>query len=410
MSPRDRRTLAQYGRRGDRVRVLIDSNRSRIEVLYRDADGIARKRIFANSKEGRTEAETWAETYHTARALAASGAQKEPVTVRELWERYTSSPAYHEEIREATRRNYRDRWRHWEVFIGPNAIANETTLYDIDRFRVAAREAGLVLNSIRNTLNVVRVVYNWATTRKLISHNEVAVFRWKQPKDAVVFAPEEYTEAEFGALLKELSPQSGLTWRTWTVLMLAGHQGQRARAVLNLRWSDVDYNVAGGPVIRWPAEYQKQGVELVQPMMWETVSALRTAREWRERSGYEGPWVLYAGGGNKSLGAVLLGAERGYRKDRTQEEDTPYTYQAMHRALMAAERRAKVAHKPHRALHGLRKMVAGNVADRTGDDRMAMEWIGDRDMGQARTYLKRRNERLDRAAEAASGFTKEGER
>jgi hypothetical protein len=35
-------------------------------------------------------------------------------------------------------------------------------------------------------------------------------------------------------------------------------------------------------------------------------------------------------------------------------------------------------------------MVAGNVADRTGDDRLGMEFIGDRDMKQAKKYLKRR--------------------
>lgn len=401
MSPQ-RKTLAQYGKRTDRVRVLVDRNRDRIEVLYRDPAGVRRKRVFANTSEGRAEAETWAETYHARRAeIVAAGsvhAARPRLTIRELWARYTESPAYTEEIREKTRINYRDRWRHWELFLKPEAIAEETTLDDVDRFRVFAASTGLVQNSIRNTLNVVRVVYNWGTTRKLLAHNEIAVFRWKQPKDVPVFEPEEYTEAEFLALLHATFPVHARTWRVWVALMLVGHHGQRARAVLHLRWEDVDW--AAG-VIRWPAAYQKQGVALVQPITVEARAALTTAELWRARTGYTGPWVLFAGGGNKRLGEALVGNARHYRRARTAGQDTAYTYQALWRALKKAEGRAGVTPKPYRSLHGFRKMVAGNVADRTNDPRLGMEWIGDRDLKQAKRYLKRRSERLDRAADAA---------
>lgn len=74
----------------------------------------------------------------------------------------------------------------------------------------------------------------------------------------------------------------------------------------------------------------------------------------------------------------------------------------MRLALLKAEARAGVEHKERRAMHGLRKLAAGNVADETGDMRLGMEWIGDRDMKQAPAYLKRRSERMDRAAKAAS--------
>jgi hypothetical protein len=141
------------------------------------------------------------------------------------------------------------------------------------------------------------------------------------------------------------------------------------------------------------------------------VAALETAYYWREVLGYTGPWILFAGGGNKKLGAAVT--QRGnrrrrqfgtkvitpVRKERTDEQNTPYTYGALWQALRHAEVRAGVEHKDYRAFHGTRKHAAGNVADRTGDMRLAMEWIGD-DIRQAPAYLKRREERLERAAAA----------
>ena len=55
MTAKPRRTLGTWGRRGDRVRVLVDGTRDRVEVLYRDTQGIDRKRIFGNDKAGRAE-------------------------------------------------------------------------------------------------------------------------------------------------------------------------------------------------------------------------------------------------------------------------------------------------------------------------------------------------------------------
>lgn len=395
-------TLANYGKRRDRVRLLLDENRDRYEVLYRDPAGVRRKRVFANTPEGRAEAEVWAETYHTRRAeIVAAQAAPQPkraLTDRELWEKFTASPAYLVQIREKTRINYRDRWRHWELYVKPEHVAEETTLDTIDQFRTAAAASGLVQNSIRNTLNVVRVVYNWATTRKLLAHNEVAVFRWKQPADAEVFEPEEYTEAEYLRMLHASFPVNALTWRVWVALMIAGHHGQRASAILHLRLEDID--LATG-VIRWPAKYQKQKKELVQPITWEFLSAYRTAMLWRAETGYTGPWLLFAGGGAKRLGDPLRGNARSARRERTTDQDTPYTYGGLWRALHLTEARAKVTRKPYRAIHGFRKMAAGNVADRTQDARLGMEWIGDKDPKQMNRYLKRRNERLERAGQAA---------
>lgn len=398
MTPVKRRTLGTYGRRGDRVRVLIDATRDRVEVLFRDADGIDRKRIFGNDKAGRAEALAWAETFHQERAkrLAEKTAPK-PITMRQLWREYTQSPAWHD-LRDASRPNYADRWRLWVRFIGEDAIAGDVRLLDVDRFIVRMREiptangAPRAINQIRQVLNVVRTVFNWAQSRELLTRNDFALFRWKRPKDARALEPEEYTAEEFARLLAAASPQDARTWRIHVALILAGVHGQRARSVLHLRWADV----AGG-MIRWPGEFMKQGEDHAQPLTWEALAALETARYWtQERQGRDftrqsarqraaraalaaSPWVLPGHG------------------DTTK----PWGYQAAWKALKALETSAGVPHKAFRAWHGMRKMASGNVSDATGDARLGLEWIGDRDMSQAKSYLKQRADRMARAADAA---------
>lgn len=402
-TPKPRQTLYIAGRRGDRVRALVDKARDRVEVHYRDLDGVPHKQVFPNTKAGRADAVAWATTFHAERERMRQEASQPKAaprtTLRQLWDAFRASPAWRD-LREKTRVAYEYRWRKWELHVGRHTVVDETTLKHVDDFITAGRAADVAVNQIRQVINVARGIYNWGQSRKLVAVNDLALYRWKKPKDAQVHEPEEYTEAEFDRLLGVLSPQQGGTWRPWVGLMLAGFHGQRANAVLHLRWEDIDHTRGE---IRWPAAYQKQGVELVQPLTWEAVAALETARTWRERTGYTGPWILFAGGGNKRLGPALVGNARHYRKDRTPAQDTAWTYQAFWRALNKAEVRAHVAHKPYRAIHGFRKMNAGNVADRTGDARLGMEWIGDRDLKQAPKYLKRRSERMDRAAAAATG-------
>jgi integrase len=392
------RTLGQK-RRGDYVRVLQDVKRQRYEVLYADASGVKSKRVFPLSRDGKGDAIKFAEAFHDERKRIAAGDDRRviPATaVHGLWRAFVEAPAYGD-LRAKSQINYAERWRKWETYIGRNTVAATTTLHDVDQFIARARTAGMAINQIRQVLNVARIVYNWGQTRKLIAQNELALHRWKRPKDAVVNNPEEYSDEEYSQLLRALNPQDTRDWRIWVALMLAGHQGQRANAVLHLRWADVDETDG---VILWPAEYQKNGEVLTQPLTWEAVAALETARYWlqvptgraftrmnrHQRIAADemsrSPWVI-PGHGNHA--------------------GKPYGYQAMWRALRALEERAGVGHRPYRALHGFRKMVAGNVADRTGDDRLGMEWIGDKDMKQARSYLKQRKERMEKAAGVVGG-------
>lgn len=400
-----RKTLYTSGRHGDSVRVLVDKRRGRVVVQYRDADGVARKKFYEDTPEAREEAIAWGSAYHAERErLAAEALRPSPrprLRVRDLWEKFVASPQW-SDLRPRTRVAYQQRWARWELSVGRESYVDDTTLAHVDDFMQSARSAGVAINQVRQVINVARLVYNWGSSRKHVTTNELALYRWKKPKDAVVHEPGEYSDAEFVKLLGVLSPQDGRTWRPWVALMLAGHHGQRANAVLHLRWEDID-EPAG--LILWPAQYQKTGVALEQPLTWEALSALRTAWEWRTRTGYMGPWVLFAGGGNKSMGPALVGNARHYRKDRTADQDTAYTYQALHLALTKAEQRSGVTHEQYRAVHGFRRMAAGNVADGTGDDRLGMEWIGDKDMKQAKSYLKRRSSRIDRAADAVSRLT-----
>lgn len=395
-----RKTVQSFGqkRRGDFVRVLFDAKRDRYEVHYHDTDGAKRRRVFPGDKAGKAEASAFAEAFVEERRRLADGPARKPIprtTVRQLWTAFTEAPAF-SNLRPKSRINYAERFGKWERYIGKDAIADLTTLHDVDGFIQRAAVAGMAINQVRQCLNVARIVYNWGQTRKLVAVNELALHRWKRPKDAVVHEPEEYSDAEYVALLRVVSPQDTRTWRLWVALMLAGHHAQRANAVLHLRWRDIDTE---DDRIIWPAEYQKSGDDLTQPLTWEAVAAFETARYWiRLPTGRAFTKMNH----HQRLTAEAI-SRTPWVLPGQNDGSEPYGYQALWRALRAAETRAGVEHRPYRALHGFRKMVAGNVADRTGDDRLAMEWIGDKDMKQARAYLRRRDERLQRAADAASG-------
>lgn len=417
MSPR-RKTLARFGRRGDQVRVCVDARRNRIEVYYKDLDGVEHKRIHANTKEGKAEALAWAETYLTERTRIANERanpeKREPITIRELWDRYLESPAFTKDLREATQINYRGRWKKWEAFMKPDAIAETTTLHDVDRFRAAAEAAGIVLNSVRGILNVVRTVYNWGQSRKLIATNDLALFRWKQPKDAINLEPGEYTSEEYELILRQFDPTVNDQWRPWVALMILGHHGMRFRAVRHLRMSDVDY--ATGQVT-WPGKYQKQGKDVVQPITWALHTALITAAYWAEREltrrdkrelGIDRPTTRVRGAGGVFMRDPDVPVERIETPwilfARTKKTD-PYSYSSFQYQLTQAEIRAGIDHEKWRAAHGFRRMVVGNLLEATGDPMIAMNYVGDTDVAkQLRSYDKRMEKRI----KAGSASIEEG--
>jgi hypothetical protein len=394
LSPR-RKTLAKYGRRGDQVVVKIDLRRDRVEVYYRDLDRVEHRKIFSNDKEGRAEATAWAGTYHTERGRIENEKKnpekRQPITLRELWDAFVASPAYTKDIRRATQINYVGRWKKWEAFMKPESIVDDTTLHDVDRFR-ATCDGLIAINSVRQILNVVRTVYNWGQSRKLITTNELALFKWKTPKDAKILEPGEYSSEEYEALLRTFKPMqlmdgslfAAKNWRAWVALMILGHHGMRFRAVSHLRETDLDWNAG---IVNWPAEFQKQGKPVEQPITHALYSALIVARYWRERHAPDTPWILFA--------------------ERKKME--PYSYSSFQYQLVEAEKDAElpdgkggvkkgIAHEAYRAAHGFRRMVVGNLLVSTGDLMTAMNYVGDRDIKQGKSYDRRMQDRIDKAS------------
>jgi hypothetical protein len=120
------------------------------------------------------------------------------------------------------------------------------------------------------------------------------------------------------------------------------------------------------------------------------VSALEWARWWRDKTGYSGPWVFFSldrRSGTRTHGNARPGV---------------YRVQSFWAALVKAELRAGVVHRPFRAAHGLRRMVAGEVLARTGDPVLAMHYIGDTDLKTKtmKRYLKKREDPLRAIAES----------
>ncbi|MDB4871996.1 MAG: hypothetical protein JWL97_3000 [Gemmatimonadales bacterium] len=424
MSPK-RKLLAHWGKRGDMVRVRLDKRRDRVEVYYRDLERVEHKKVFANTPEGREEAKTWGETYHNERARIAEE-RKNPakpvrITLRQLWEHYTASPAYTDDIREPTRRNYRDRWHLWEVFKKPDSIVDETTLHDIDKFKQESKEAGYAINSVRQVLSAVRTIYNWGQSRELIAKNVLAGFVWKSPADAEVLEPGEYSTEEWEAMMRTFKPTSLMdgtlfaakNWRPWVMMMLIQHHGQRANATRHLRWTDIDWEAG---TVTWDRKYQKQKKDVVHPITHGMVAALVVARFWADRhlvmrprrrvrvtdGPRRGKWIRDPEIHDEQIESpwVLFG-----EKKKTQA----YSYSSWHYLFTKAEREAIVvvkgverkgiAHEAYRSGHGGRRMVMGNVLETTGDLMTAMNYIGDSDLKQAKSYDRRRQQRIDKASE-----------
>ena len=278
---------------------------------------------------------------------------------------------------------YREHWNRWELFLGRDFTAEEARLGDVDHFRAALERQDCALSQIHKAISVVKTVYNWAQRRELLGANRLALYRFKVAKDLRPEPPAEYSREERDAILQALHADRHTEWRVWSAVTVAAYQGARMRAILHLQWRDLD---VAGREIAWRARWDKTGRERVQPMTEGVRVALGVAQQWRERDGYAGPWVFYT--------------PHRQRWDRPDDERAAWTAQALWLALTKAERRAGVRHLSYRAMHGFRRAVAGDVLELTRDLKLALDWIGDVDLGMARRYLRPRDPRLEEAATA----------
>lgn len=114
-----------------------------------------------------------------------------------------------------------------------------------------------------------------------------------------------------------------------------------------------------------------------------TRQVLQVARFWADQLGVESEWVFPAA--------------------RADNSEPVYSHQSLWHALRKAEKRAGLTKLAGRGAHGLRRMLAGDVWEETGDAKLAMDAIGDTDLRQMQNYLKDRPEKLKAAFDALDG-------
>lgn len=371
MSPS--KVIARYGPSRGGVRVILTDDEESVIVKWR-AQGERRQRSWPNTPAGRTEAKAWALGFaeELAQHRAPVPVQSTPLTLAELWERYTT--AVWQDLRPNSRRLYTEHWRYWVAFANPDFVAEKVTPEMIDDYRKNRLAKPLSVLTVNESIRTLKRVFTWADSRELLARNRVSSYRVKTPKDQRTESPPEYSPEEYKALVNALDPAKLTQWRAWVALTICGEQGVRSHAALHLRWADVQLR---GRSIVWRAPWDKTGKEWVQALRRGTVRALRVARDRAKADGYRGGWVLYVG-------------------SRKTKRET-YSPQSLWRALREAEKRAGIPHRERRAAHGLRRLLAGEVNALTGNPVLAMRSIGDTDVRQASRYLKDR-EQEQRAA------------
>jgi len=395
-----RKQLALYGRHGDTVKAVEDAKENRVVVYYRDIDGKRHRLLYPRTPQGRAEAKAFAAGWHDERQRLRGGEttlDADALTMQELWQTYTD--ATFRQLRPATQVSYSQHWSRWMKFIGASTPVAAVTKADCRKYVVFLTADDRSMNQAKLAWSVVQLVHRWAIDEELIETSATVRGRSRFAKDVPALEPDEYSEAEFERLLPQLNYRDALQWRAWVFLMLAGSHGQRANAVLHLRWADIDFEAG---TVTWPARYQKQRKPLQQKLPWESIAALRTAKAWREhamnrrqRRHHKSPKV-----GAEYLAAsdFVLFAER--------DKSKPMSYSSLHYHLMAAERRAGIAHAPYRAAHGLRRMVVGTIGEGSGDLMLGLEYVGDRDPKMLAAYDRRRQRRVDAAADKLESVRK----
>jgi integrase len=357
------KVLAAFGPKRGGVRVTIEGDL--VRVRWRQ-NGQRKLRSYPNTPENRANAKAYAKGVAESRDYVPDRA---PLTLRTLWEKYADAEFPH--LRANSQRLYREYYSRWENAWGIHFPVENTTLEMAHTFRRDLTKLGLATSTIRQTVRTVQMVYSWGERNELVQRNRMRLFRFKVSKDDQPVSPAEYRDEDFAKILLALDPNEATQWRAWVALAICGAQGVRQHAVLHLKWTDT---ASDAGVIYWRKEWDKLGREWSQPMRSLTRTALSVAWMWRQTAGKEWPWILPSG---------------------SKKNTTPtYSAQSLWSALRAAEKRAGIPHLKGRGAHGLRRLLAGNVAERTGDAVLAMRSIGDTDVRMANRYLKPREDRI----------------
>ncbi|NUO65776.1 MAG: site-specific integrase [Gemmatimonadaceae bacterium] len=387
-----RRELARFGKRGCFARVFVETGGELVRVQWK-AYGAARLETesWPDSPENRRTAVAWAEGKYSA---ISRGDVERPavVSLSSLWEQYVEAEFPH--LRPKTQSLYRAYWRHWMKTWGEDFPADLTTLPMVAKFRAELTRIGIGVTMAARCIQTVKTVYAWAERQDLISRNKVRLYRFKVAKEARPTGPAEYRRDEYERIIAQFNPANPNHWRAWAALTLCGLQGTRENAVLHLRVDDVTLggaSIEDGVVswaageLHWRPEWDKVGNDWTQPLRFLAQVAIEVALEWRERIGYDGPWL--------------------FPKAIATSPSETYTPKALIGQLHAAEKRAGITPQKWRGPHSLRRMAAGDIADLTNDPLVAMHSIGDSDLRMAMRYLKKRDDRVANAFAKADGVT-----
>lgn len=375
-----RATLEVFGKKGKRdyVRVVREraGGQAVIRVLWKDGTG-RRLETFEDSRNGLREAKAFADSKHDA-LKAPTVTTYADVSLRGLFERYLT--AKQDAWRGRTLVLERERWRKFELYADRQTVARIITRESLDGFKRTMLERGHAHNQVARHVECVKRVFRWGVDRDLIPPTKVTTYRAEFSKDAKLAAPvmAEFKGEERDRMIAVLDPRKALEWRAWTLMTLIGFCGPRQNAARHLTWADVD--LVRGEVV-WRPEHDKMGNGRIQPLPKPVHDALWVAYGWRLADGYEGRFVFY-------------GAQ-----DRTRRQDKPWTYQAFVAALHNAEARAGIPSVKWKGAHAFRRGIAGDVLSRTGSEKRAAEWIGDKDLDVVkRSYLLERPEELAKTA------------
>lgn len=369
MSPRPapRRVVFQRGRRGASVRVVVATHRGAGVFLceFHDRTGARRRAYFPRSRDGRAQALAFAEGAWV--ELQRPAAPAAPLTVRALMDRFAEE--HLTGCRPSTVRLHRDAWRHLLLHVGghtPAHLVTRDTMVELRRRLEDPRRPGgpLGVSTLAHLFGFLRQLFRWGEDANLLPASTVPRYVFRVAKEQRPAARAEYRREDWERIVAAVA-----AWRPRLALILIGQQGVRQHAALHLRWEDVDW--ANG-TLTWRARWDKVGREWSQPMRRITRDALE---------------VAWTAAGRPVEGWVLPG----------QDPARPFTIQSLWWSLRRAETEAGVARVRGRAGHGFRRMLAGDVLEATGDAKLALDAIGDKDIRQAERYLQRRDDRVRRA-------------
>lgn len=354
-----RKTLAHYGPKGALVRVFTEGDLVRVQ--WRGAGGQVKTRSWALNRANLIEAKEWAKGFSESRTLPV----RERMTLRALYDAFAESEYSH--LRERTKELYAEHWRYWQLMWASDFVAEDATLDMLIQFRTALEKRNLAVTTIGRAITTIKSVHQWGLAHEHLSRNRLHSYRYRVAKEKRAIPPAEYRAGDFGKLLEALDPKRpGGSWRAYCVLALCGYQGARQRAVLHLRWDDIDFEKRR---VHWRPEWDKMGTDRWQPLREPAIATLRIAEAHRT-----GEWVFPAAKPNN--------------------REPVYSIQSVWCALRAAEVRAGIAHARNRAGHGLRRMLAGDIAAVTGNAMTGLHAIGDTDARQLPRYVQERQDEI----------------